>query len=268
MTDSTSSLVLEQKAWRIDPVMFGQLDSRRQHEYLACLARSALRGYRRPEFRDRYLSMQATGSIDRFLPPNWLSESELLEEIANFHELFSGHPVAGAEIDEEKTVQQLTWEPVYPVRIVLDQVRSPYNVGSIVRLIDNFGFEELIHGSEWLRLDHPQLKKAARGAEKWIPVRFESDLPGLLAAATCPVIGLENDADSIALDNWVPPKSCFIVVGNESYGISRAIRDCCRETIAIPLHGYKRSLNVHHALAIAAFTYTREIDNRTRHPDS
>ena len=152
----------------------------------------------------------------------------------------------------EEAGSTLYWQPKFEVEVVLDQIRSPYNVGSILRIIDNFGLKGMVHSSSWLSLSHPQLIKAARGCEKWIPVRLEKDLISYLKNSSLPVIGIEKNDQAEDLNNWSPPEKCIIILGNESYGIASALQKTCCKTIHIPMYGYKKSMNLTHALAVVA----------------
>ncbi|MBT4364714.1 MAG: hypothetical protein HOD17_09535 [Desulfobacteraceae bacterium] len=227
---------------------FCGLSSRKQHQLLSSLANEVLSGWKYNDFLLRYEELHSWINLDRYSPPPWLNEHESIMEYFIFHEFRGGL----LEQNEKVSGKTISWEPVYNVNIVLDQIRSPFNVGSILRIIDNFGFNSLTHGTSWLRIDHPQLCKAARGCEKWIPVNYEENLISYLEKSEVPVIGIENDDDSVSIDNWHPPENCFIVLGNESYGISSEIRNLCMEKVKIPMFGFKGSMNVHHALVCAA----------------
>lgn len=233
---------------------FVKLSSRRQHELLAMLARNALEHKDYKGFIKRYREMQSWVELDQYSPPDWLSDYEVIQEYVLFHNSFSNNPL-DASLDDNTGIseqQRPSWQSVFDVTVVLDQVRSPYNAGSVLRLIDNFGFRRLVHNSSWLRLDHPQLRKAARGCEKWIPVEFKADLVEWLKSVELPIIGIEMDKDSIPLEEWAPVGSCILIVGNEVYGIGTGLREMCTYLIKIPMFGYKKSMNLHHALAIIA----------------
>lgn len=229
---------------------FARLPVRRQHALLAELAGSALKTADYQGFLKRYAVMHSWASLDRYTPPEWLSTEESLHEFFYFH---SGFALDPSEIETSCADSgPLAWQPLFDVTVVVDQVRSPYNVGSILRLIDNSGFAGLVHASTGLDLKHARLRRAARGCERWIPVRCVEDLPAFLQQADAPVIALENCSRAVAIDRWQPPEQFLLVVGNESYGIAEAVRNCCSESVHIPMHGYKKSMNVHQALAIAA----------------
>jgi tRNA(Leu) C34 or U34 (ribose-2'-O)-methylase TrmL len=236
---------------------FSRLPVRRQHALLAELARAGLKGGDYQAFFDRYTLMQAWAALDRYQPPRWLSAEEALHEFYYFHALCADAPAditpSGAGPDS------ISWQPLFDVTVVMDQVRSPYNAGSIIRLIDNAGFAALVHATPGLDLRHPRLRRAARGAECWIPVRCVDDIPEFLRQAGMPVVALENCPGAVPVDQWHPAEKFLLVVGNESYGIAAAVRDCCCECVCIPMHGYKKSMNVHQALAIAAHRAVRAL---------
>jgi len=229
---------------------FSRLPVRRQHALLAELAAGALRSGDYGEFLGRYDLMHSWAGLDRYHPPRWLSPEEALHEFFCFHALCAERPLEISGPGPGPV--PLSWQPRFDVTIVLDQVRSPYNAGSVLRLIDNAGFAALVHATPGLDLNHARLRRAARGAERWIPVRCVSDMPAMLRQAHAPVIALENSPGALPVDRWQPPEKFLLVAGNESYGIAAAVRECCDACVCIPMYGYKKSMNVHQALAIAA----------------
>jgi tRNA G18 (ribose-2'-O)-methylase SpoU len=240
---------MEKSVWNVSRGKWDRLPVAARHRLLATLAETGPDGYQR--FLARYEELHRWSELDRYRPPSWLSPAEALDEFRNFHLLLGAPAECEGPIGGDDA--PLSWEPRFPVTVALDQVRSPYNVGSVLRLIDNFGLAGLVHASDWLRLDHPRLRRAARGAEQWIPVRCEQDLPSWLAGAGCPVVGLENGPEATPLHRWAAPARVVIVLGNETYGLAGAVRARCSELVSIPMQGYKHSMNVHHALAIAAW---------------
>lgn len=242
---------MEKSVNTISKSKFIKLSSRRQHELLSGLARSALSDLDFDRFLERYNELHSWAQLDRYIHPVWLSKKEALDEYLNFHLNFTS-----LQTDQKETGNVLSWQPKFEVEVLLDQIRSPYNVGSILRIIDNFGLKRMVHSSSWLSLSHPQLIKAARGCEKWIPVRFEKDLVSYLENSSLPVIGIENNDRSENLNTWSPPEKCIIILGNESYGIASALQKTCCKTIQIPMYGFKKSMNVTHALAVIAHKIT------------
>lgn len=230
---------------------FVGLSSKKQHELIAAMAVDCLEAGAFSKFKSRYDQLQSWAELDRYEPPPWLSEKEMLLEFTSFHRNYTATSVLFNDYHEIKD-QDLNWEASFDVSVMVDQIRSPFNVGSLLRIIDNFGFREFIHSTETLSLQHPQLKKSARGCERWIPVSYVEDPVKFLEHTNKPVIGLEKKDTGIEIQDWQPPASCILVAGNEEYGISDAILKRCSEIIEIPMFGYKKSMNVHHAVAIAA----------------
>ncbi len=250
----------EKYAETIGKQKFIRLSSVRQHEYLAFLARKALESGDFKGFIKRYHEMQSWAELDKYSPPEYLTEEEAVHEYLLFHQGFSANPgIINKKEDKPVLTENLSWAPRFDVTIVLDQVRSPYNTGSVLRLIDNFGFRRLVHNAEWLRLDHPQLCRAARGAEKWIPVEYRPDLSAWLGCLTVPVIGIENSDDAILMEDWRPETPCVLIIGNEVYGIAKRLREQCKTLVKIPMFGFKQSMNLHHALAIAGHRITSKV---------
>lgn len=245
-------LILAETARTVSRKKYSNMSAKKKHELLWALSRETLcQDGDRKAFETRYRELQSWSGVDRYSPPGWLSDSEALSEYAAFHGAFSkkyqemGHA-------EDSGTRSISWQPELEIGVVLDQVRSPYNVGSMLRIIDNFGLKGLVHGTRWLNVDHPHLVKAARGCQQWIPVQYEKDLPGYLKTASCPVIGIDDGSGACPLDRWDPPARGILVVGNEEYGISQSIRATCDRMVYIPMAGFKKSMNVNQALAVVA----------------
>lgn len=232
---------MERSAETISRSKFQGLPVRRQHALLAELAARASSQGGYAAFLTRYADLQGWAALDRYDPPSWLLPHEALEECYHFHALLASRSPAPLPAAEPAPV---SWQPRFPFEIIVDQVRSPYNVGSLLRLIDNCGFARLVHATDWLRLDHPQLRKAARGCEGWVPVCHVPDLVAYLRDAPVPIIGVEQAPGATDLDAWVPPRTGALLLGNESYGIAHHVRGLCRELVCVPVYGYKRSMNV------------------------
>ncbi|NLO22766.1 MAG: RNA methyltransferase [Fibrobacter sp.] len=143
-----------------------------------------------------------------------------------------------------------------PYSVLIHNLRSAFNVGSIIRSIDCFGLESVNLSGYTPSMDHVSLKSAARGAEKWIPSqRWDSPI-------SCIEYYKENNYEIIALETGdypsvsdvsFPPKA-LILVGNEELGISQELMDLATLKVSIPMQGKKASMNVAGAFAITAFS--------------
>jgi tRNA G18 (ribose-2'-O)-methylase SpoU len=147
-------------------------------------------------------------------------------------------------------------EPV--IEVLLDNIRSIYNVGSILRTADGAGLRHLHCCGITPPPDHPKIAKTALGAEK--SVGWTKSGNGLETAVSLKqrgyqLLALECTPDAILmsdvrLDNSQP---IVLVVGNEIAGVDPDILAICDKTIMLPMQGVKNSLNVASAFAVAAY---------------
>jgi 23S rRNA (guanosine2251-2'-O)-methyltransferase len=142
------------------------------------------------------------------------------------------------------------------MRALLDNVRSVFNVGSIFRSADGAGFDRLYLCGVTPTPANPKLAKTALGAHD--SVRWETwpnavDLARQLQAEGCRLWALEEGAGAEPLLSAPPPPvNTVLVVGSEVAGIDPGLLAMCERTLAIPMRGAKRSLNVATAFGIAA----------------
>lgn len=143
-----------------------------------------------------------------------------------------------------------------PVAVLLDNVRSMYNVGSVLRTSDAFLISEVILCGITGKPPHPEISKTALGAEESVKWRYHKD--ALAAVKEMKEEGwlicvLEQAHDSIPLQDFVPSPSMnyLLVAGNEVEGVSQDIVDMADIILEIPQHGVKHSLNVSVSVGIA-----------------
>lgn len=222
-----------------------KLNPRKQHQLLAGWAED--QQDLDPAFLARYDELCAAADLDRYQAPSWLSAMEIRTALVGFHATIAG-------LDQQTHADPPTtpWQPRFDVEVVLDQVHNPYNVGSILRLIDNFGLAGLTLSRPCPALDHPRLIRAARGSQAWIPVQVCDDLATRLKTCARPIYGLERDTQAVSVVDWRPSEPCVLLLGNERFGIAEQLRALCTQTVAIPMFGFKHSMNVSHAFAVAA----------------
>lgn len=143
-----------------------------------------------------------------------------------------------------------------PFCIVLNDIRSLYNVGSIFRTADGVGVEKL-----WICgiTGHPpdsQISKTALGAEKEVFWEYRHDVSSVLRELKVKgyeIVFLEQLAESIPYQQYEPKTPVCLVVGNEISGVSEELISFCDKTIEIEMSGLKNSLNVTVALGIVTY---------------
>jgi 23S rRNA (guanosine2251-2'-O)-methyltransferase len=151
--------------------------------------------------------------------------------------------------------------PTGPVlEVVLDNIRSAWNVGAMLRTSDGAGVRKVHLCGVSATPDNPKVAKTALGAERSMPWYFHPD--GVAAAQELKAQGfrlwaLEGGprAESLfaaAVDMPGPPLA--LVAGNELSGVDPGILRLCDRVVCLPMHGIKGSLNVAVAFGIAVYT--------------
>lgn len=141
---------------------------------------------------------------------------------------------------------------------LLDNVRSTYNVGSMLRTADGAGVRHLYMGGITPPPDHPKVAKTALGAEQsvgWTRCANGLDTAVALQQRGYQVWALEGTPDAQPLPQTAVPLDVpiLLVVGNEIAGVDPGILAMCDKVVYIPMQGVKQSLNVASAFAVAAY---------------
>ncbi len=150
--------------------------------------------------------------------------------------------------------------PKLPLTVVLDNVRSLHNVGSVFRTADAFRIERLVLCGITAVPPHPELHKTALGAEftvDWQRVDNPVEAVENLRSAGYTVFAVEQAEGSVMLDRLQldPSRKYAVVLGNEVKGVQQEAIDRCDGCIEIPQHGTKHSLNVSVAAGIVLWDF-------------
>jgi len=150
--------------------------------------------------------------------------------------------------------------------LILHNIRSAYNVGSIFRTADGAGIKKIyLTGYSPVPADgskiyetraQKMLTKTALGAEKnisWEKIENLNDLIKKLKQDKFQIVALEQDNKSIGYKKFKPKFPLALIVGNEVKGIDKRILKKCDKIIEIPMRGKKKSLNVSVAAGIALY---------------
>ena len=136
-----------------------------------------------------------------------------------------------------------------PLVVVLDNVRSMHNVGSVFRTCDAFLVEKIYLCGFTPCPPHREIQKTALGATEtvtWESAASTKDLMLTLKENGYSIFAIEQTHNSIALDQFIPtPKSKIaIVFGNEAEGVDQEVISHCHGAIEIPQFGSKHSFNI------------------------
>lgn len=149
-----------------------------------------------------------------------------------------------------------------PLIVVLDQVRSLYNVGSVFRSSDAFRVESLYLCGITATPPHAEIHKTALGAEdsvSWRYFKTTQEAVAELKAEGVEVWAVEQVEGSVMLQNFRPQagKRYAIILGNEVKGVQQDVVDECDGCIEIPQFGTKHSLNVSVTAGILIWEFAR-----------
>ena len=143
--------------------------------------------------------------------------------------------------------------------VLLDNIRSAWNVGSILRSADGFGYAHAYMCGITPTPNNEAVKKTSLGAENSVSWAYHKDAVDLvkkLKSQNWRIIALEEDEHSIHLmemQKQGSEKNTLLIVGNETTGVDPHLLDLCDAIYHIPMHGEKKSFNVAIAFGIAAY---------------
>ena len=157
-------------------------------------------------------------------------------------------------LEEFKAAEKL------PLVVVLDDVRSLYNVGSIFRTCDAFRVEALCLCGITATPPHPEIHKTALGGEDSVEWRYHAtakEAVERLRAEGYHVFAVEQAEGSTMLHQLQTPpgRRYAVVLGNEVKGVHQEVVDCCDGCLEIPQRGTKHSMNVAVAAGIVIWEF-------------
>jgi len=243
----------------------------RRHKWVALWLRKNYTEILENKFNDRSLEL----FFDRYITVrSWLKEPipsikkpasrrkwlEFVSERFHEHQRLSGKGLSEAnllpKVSRGDRVRRGQWVSLINYRVALDSMRSAFNVGSILRVIDAVGFESVLVSGNTPGRENHQVVKTAMGCAEWIPQKKYRNLKYALARAKregYSIIGVETIPEACCYSEYPWPGKGIVVLGNEEYGISEDVLKVCDDFVHLPMHGLKNSINVANAFAVIAF---------------
>lgn len=178
----------------------------------------------------------------------------------NARQLRSGEP-------DDEILKKIKKNPIY---IILDNVYDTYNVGSIFRLADAVAAKKIYLCGDTQIPPNPRIKKASINTWKWVKWSYAKtaveaieeiskgeSLQDLQDCKDSPyktqIIAIEQHSKSIPLSKFKPEFPAAIVVGNETFGVSKEVLELADEIVELPMFGVNKSLNVMVSLGIVLY---------------
>lgn len=151
-----------------------------------------------------------------------------------------------------------------PLVMVLDNVRSLHNVGSVFRTADAFRLQGVFLCGITATPPSAEIHKTALGAEDSVEWHYFSDTieaVKLLQSEGYTVLAVEQVEGSLKLGEYAfdPEKKYALVMGNEVKGVQQSVVDACDQALEIPQFGTKHSMNVSVTAGIVMWEVFRQI---------
>ena len=161
---------------------------------------------------------------------------------------------------DRPTLDEVALIPRLPISILVENVRSVHNVGSIFRSADGFGASKIYLTGYTAYPPRDDLHKTALGAEESVPWEYHEDTLEIakkikLSGINLVLIEQTHSSSNIYTSDYNFPV-CFIV-GNEVEGVSEQLAELADTHIELPMRGIKQSLNVSVATGIVGYELAR-----------
>lgn len=161
------------------------------------------------------------------------------------------------EIGQQRlSVEAAKNAPRFPVTVLLDNIRSLYNVGSIFRTADAARIEKLFLCGITGYPPRKEIDKTALGAVETVPWEYHPEAVDVLKELkqqNIPIIALEHTSESKSCWEYDYTFPCCLVIGNEVWGIREELLAYADAAIEIPMFGAKHSLNASVAFGITIY---------------
>jgi len=153
----------------------------------------------------------------------------------------------------------------FPITLVCDNITNAANIGSLFRIADAFGIEELIFCGTDISLGK-RMTKTSRSTEKYVKHKIEEHINGVLEdlkAKNYFLIALEITEKSQELNQFIltTKQPIAIILGDENFGISEDILNIVDAVVHINMYGNNSSMNVAQATSISLYELTKQLNS-------
>ena len=165
-------------------------------------------------------------------------------------------------INTSPSLEEVQNRPRRPVRVLLDNIRSMYNVGSIFRTSDAAGVEKIYLCGITSKPPRAEIHKAALGAEQSVPWEYYQnpvDVVQQLKSEGFRIVVLEHTDLRLNYHQVEYETPLCLVIGHEVTGVSDEVVALADMAVEIPMFGVKQSLNVSVAYGIAIYEIMKHI---------
>ena len=166
-------------------------------------------------------------------------------------------PLRGTDLKRHLRGQRRAAPPARRLAFVLENVAYPVNVGSLFRIADACGAEQVVlTGTTPDPTASPTIAKVGRGKHarvRWSRAASATEAIAALRAEGFWAAAVEITAAALPYHAVDYPPAVALVLGNEDHGVTRPAPAACDAHVSIPMFGKGASLNVHVAAAVVAY---------------
>ncbi len=163
---------------------------------------------------------------------------------------------------KRKSIEEFKDSEKMEIIVILDNIRSLHNVGSIFRTCDAFLIQKLYLCGITGTPPNREILKTAIGATETVDWQYvekiDTILP-ILKTENYSIVAIEQTSNSIPLDEFEPASKIVLILGNEVEGVSEIALQFCDFAVEIPQFGMKHSLNVTIAGGICLFEISKKM---------
>lgn len=151
----------------------------------------------------------------------------------------------------------------FPITVLCENVTNAPNIGSLFRICDAFGVEQLIFSGEHLPIPSRKMQKTSRATEKYVTYKITDDLLNHINVLkeTHHIVALEITSNSTPIQTYTynSNKPIALIIGDENFGVSEALLNLSDAVLHIEMFGNNSSMNVVQAANIALYELTKQL---------
>lgn len=154
-------------------------------------------------------------------------------------------------------------QQIFPITVVCDNVTNAPNLGSLFRICDAFGIEQLILCGSHIPLGR-KMTKTSRATENVVKYQTQENTIEVISELKNKkyfIVALEITSESKSIQNFSFPvnQPIVLLIGDENFGVSEKTLKLCDAVIHIPMYGRNSSMNVVQATNIALYEITKQL---------
>jgi len=162
----------------------------------------------------------------------------------------------------KKQIKSINHQPIY---IVLDNILDTFNIGSFFRLADAVAVEKIFLCGKTVTPPNIKIHRASVGTWRWVPWEHKRSTESVitdLKEQGILTVAVELSKNSINYKKLKIKTPIALIIGHESFGISKKVLDLVDKTVRIPMFGVNTSLNVLVAASIVVYDWINKTKKR------